>query len=121
MNKLIRLLPLLFLYISFVIQAAEQLPAWYHPDVVKALLEIGLDEEQSPKFKAAVSQYLADLPAMINKVMRGNNQTGIPRQIKSKNRRLVKKMDSTVAEFMTDEQIARYENYRDILLRELNR
>ncbi|HIG43722.1 MAG: hypothetical protein ABGY96_20600 [bacterium] len=96
-------------------QAAD-LPPWAQPDVVMAALEIRMSEDQIPQFREAVSTYISDLTAMVSQVSRGNNATGIERKIRSKNNHLVQKMDERMAEFLSAEQMQKYEIYRDLLL-----
>lgn len=96
-------------------QAADS-PPWAQPDVVMAALEIRMSEDQMPQFRESVSTYISDLTAMVLQVSRGNNATGIERKIKSKNNYLVQKMDKRMAEFLSPEQMQKYEVYRDMLL-----
>ena len=96
-------------------QAADA-PPWAQPDVVMAALEIRMSEDQMPQFRESVSTYISDLTAMVSQVSRANNATGIERKIRSKNNHLVEKMDERMAEFLSAEQMQKYEVYRDMLL-----
>ncbi|MEM7000855.1 MAG: hypothetical protein AAF529_08715 [Pseudomonadota bacterium] len=95
--------------------AAEQTPAFMQPEVLKAAIAIGLNEEQKPKFQAALGDFVNARLQAIGKLMRKRNQTGLPRKIKSKTRSLLKQMDADMAAFLTPEQMPAYENYRDTL------
>ena len=63
-----------------------------------------------------MSTYLSDLTAMVKKAISANNATYIERTIKRKNKKLVRNMDSTMENFLSEEQMPKYEKYRDLLL-----
>ena len=97
--------------------AAEQpRPPWLQPDVVKASVEIGMDEEQATLFRASVGRFLDGRMKALNRLLQGNNVTDIERKLKRKTKTLQKQMDGEMAEFLTDEQYPRYEVYRDTLM-----
>ena len=100
--------------------AAEQpRPPWLQPDVVKASVEIGMDEEQAALFRASVGRFLDGRMKALNRLLRGNNVTDLERKLKRKTRTLTKQMDEEMAEFLTDEQFPKYEVYRDTLMSHL--
>ena len=51
----------------------------------------------------------------VNRLIRKNNQTNLERQIKRKTNGLLKKMDTTMAEFLDETQLPAYTHYRDTL------
>ena len=95
--------------------AAEPKPAFMHPDVIKAAVAMQLSEEQQPLFREAVGTFFDNRMKMIRKLLRGNNVTNAARKIKSRTNSLLKKMDASMAEFLTEEQLPAYEVYRDTL------
>ena len=101
--------------LSGLAQAAERVPAFMQPEVLKAAAGIGLTETQQPLFRTAVGTFVDQRMKAINKLMRKHNQTGLQRKIKSKTNSLLRDMDKSMAEFLEDEQMPAYENYRDKL------
>ena len=95
--------------------AAQPIPAYLQPTVLKAALEINLTEEQQPMFREALTNFFNNRMSAINLLLRRHNQTGVPRKIKSKTNSLLKTMDKDMAAFLTEEQIPAYENYRQTL------
>ena len=91
-------------------------PPWLQPDVVKASIDIGMDDEQGKLFRASVGRFLDGRMKALNRLLNGNNVTNIERKMKSKTNSLRKKMDGEMAEFLTEEQMPKYEIYRDLLL-----
>ncbi len=110
-----RIYPALLLLAVGFVQAAEQVPAFMKPEVLEAAVAIQLTEEQQPLFRSAVGTFVDERMKAINKLMRRNNQTGVPRKIKSRTNSLLKKMDEEMAGFLTEEQMPAYENYREKL------
>ena len=101
--------------LSAVGYAAEEKPAFLQPEVLKAAVAINLTDEQKPLFQSALSDMVDGRVKAMNKLLRGNNVTNMPRKMKSKTNSLLKKMDKAMAKFLTPEQIPAYENYRDTL------
>ncbi len=100
--------------------AEEQaIPPWMHKDVLQAALDIGMNAEQSPQFKVALTRYFDDLNSGINKLIR-RNPTGLERAIKRKSTSVRKRMDKDMAKFLDAEQMSRYYIYRDLLLSRMN-
>ncbi len=93
---------------------AEEVPAWLQPEVLKAALEIGMTDEQQPQFQSALTTYLQDMGKMVQKVI-ATNKGNLNRELKRRNRSLVKAMDERMASFLTPDQIPAYEIYRDKL------
>ena len=98
------------------IYAEQQRPAWAHPDVLKAAIQINMDKAQQDQFRASIAAFLEGYVADVQRLMRGNNQSGLPRKIRSKRRARVSTMDEQMTEVLSEEQFPAYENYRDILL-----
>ncbi len=95
--------------------AQEQVPGYLKPEVLAAAAAMNLTEEQQPQFREAVGTFLDDRMKAINSLMRRNNQTGVDRKIKSRTNSLLKKMDKSMAGFLTEEQMPAYQNYRETL------
>ncbi len=97
------------------LRAAEPQPAFLQPEVLKAALAIELTDEQKPQFQAALTTFVNERIEAMNLLLRRNNQTDLPRKIKSKTNRLLKQMDKDMAEFLSEEQMPAYKNYRNTL------
>jgi ribosomal protein L23 len=97
------------------VSAAEQTPAFLHPDVLKAAVAINLTDAQKPKFQAALTEFMSARIEAVNRLIRKNNQTNLERKIKRKTNGLLKKMDAAMAEFLDDEQLPAYQHYRETL------
>ncbi len=108
----------MLLSLPHAVSAAEQQP-WTHPDVLRAAVAMGLSDEQQPQFRDAVSQFLQNFGADVQRLMRRNNATGLPRKIATKRRKHVKIMDTRVGSFLSEEQFAAYEVYREALLEKM--
>lgn len=113
MNKLIitLLIPIL-LGMSQANYAEEQVPGFMHPEVLQAAAAIKLTDEQITPFREAVGAFVNGRMQAFNLLMRKNNQTNLPRKMKSKTNALLKEMDKTMAGFLTEEQIPAYKKYR---------
>lgn len=98
------------------VHAEQQKPAWAHDDVIEAAIQINMDKAQQDQFRASVAEFLEGYVADVQRLMRGNNQSGLPRKIRSKRRARVSTMDEQMAEVLSEEQLPAYENYRDTLL-----
>ncbi len=95
--------------------AGQATPAFMQPEVLKAALAIQLTEEQEPQFQSSITELFNERMKYFNKLMRGHNVTNMERKMRGKTNRLIKTMDKQMAEFLTDEQMPAYENYRDTL------
>jgi replicative superfamily II helicase len=100
---------------ALAIAADAQTPAFMQPEVLKAALQIGLSEEQQPKFRDGVTAFVNCRIAAFNRIMKGRDQTDIERRLRSKSKSCARDMDKTMEGFMTEEQLPRYENYREVL------
>ena len=87
-------------------------PAYLQPEVLKAGLAIQLTDEQKPLFQQALTNFHNARMEGISLLMRRNNQTNLPRKIKSKTNSLLKKMDKEMAVFLSEEQMPAYKDYR---------
>ncbi len=101
--------------------AAQQqpVPGFMKPEVLAAAQDIGMNDEQLTQFRAAVGSFVDQRMKAFQSLMRRNNQTGIPRKMKSRTNSLLKKMDKEMATFLTEEQMPAYENYRETLKKNL--
>ena len=108
------LLPALLL-MSTLAFAAQPKPAFLQPEVLKAAMAINLTDAQKPQFQEALTEFSQNRMKMIGKLMRKNNMTNIDRKIRSRTNSLLKKMDKSMAGFLSEEQMPAYENYRDTL------
>ena len=75
-----------------------------------------MTDEQQPKFQTAITAYLTDLQKSYKKILRGRDTTDLERKIKRMNKKLTKKMDDSMAEFLSEQQMPKYELYRDALI-----
>ena len=107
---------MLVLVCGLALAAEQPRPPWLQPDVVKASVDIGMDEEQGALFRASVGRFLDGRMKALNRLLQGNNVTDIERKLKRKTKTLKKQMDQEMAEFLTDEQYPKYEVYRDALM-----
>jgi len=105
----------LFFLVSSVSHAAEKKPAWLQPDVLKSAIAIDMTDQQKPKFQDAITVYLTDFQKSFKKILRGRDTTGMKRKVKRMDNSLKKKMDSSMAEFLSEEQMQKYGIYRDKL------
>ncbi len=102
--------------VSTVYAADQPTPAFAQPEVLKAGLQIGLSEEQQPKFKEGVTNFFNCRISAFNKLMKGRDQVDMERKMKSKTKGCVRAMDKEMGSFITEEQQPKYENYRETLL-----
>ena len=98
------------------VHAEEEKPAWLQPEVLKSAVAINMTDEQKPKFQTAITAYLTDLQKSYKKILRGRDTTDLQRKIKRMNKKLTKKMDDSMAEFLSEQQMPKYELYRDALI-----
>ena len=121
MKKIARTLAGVVLASTFLVAtpafAGQATPAFMQPEVLQAAVAMNLTDEQKPKFQGALSNLVNERTKAFNNYLRRNNQTGIARKMRSKTTALVKKMDAEVGEFLTEEQVPAYNNYRDLLVK----
>ena len=98
----------------------EEEPPWTHPEVVESARNIALSAQQGVKFRGAVREFLQGFDSDVRRLLNSNNRSDLPRKIAAKRRARVKDMDEQVAEFLSPEQQAAYEVYRDLLLEKMN-
>jgi hypothetical protein len=99
---------------SFAEEPTAQ-PPWLQPDVLRAAGAIELTDEQLPQFRTAVTDLVNNHTVAINKLLRGNNVSNLKRKLKTATNRQFKKMDKSVAGFLSAEQYPKYEQYRKLL------
>jgi hypothetical protein len=88
-----------------------QLPPWMTPDVFKAAVQINMTDAQKPEFNKAVSDFIGDHFAMMQKEAK-RNAPNLDMRIKSKDKALVHALDDKVHKILTKEQWPAYENYK---------
>lgn len=98
------------------VEAQQQRPPWMQPDVVKAAVDIGMTDEQLAQFRNHVAEFMDGRMKAFNRLMRGNNVTNMDRKMKSRTKRLKRRMDEQMSELLTEEQYPKYEVYRDLLM-----
>ena len=96
--------------------AAQQRPPWMQPDVVRAAVEIGMTDEQLAQFRSHVAEFMDGRMKAFNNLTRRNNVTNIDRKMKSRTKKLRRRMDEQMSELLTEEQYPKYEVYRDLLM-----
>ena len=96
--------------------AAQPRPPWMQPDVVKAAVDIGMTEEQLAQFRSHVTEFMDGRMKALNNLMRRNNVTNMDRKMKSRTKKLKRRMDGQMSELLTEEQYPKYEVYRDLLM-----
>lgn len=93
-------------------------PAWMNQDVLKAAIEIRLDEKQQPEFRRIVGEYITNLGKVVQQEMR-RESVNKDRTIKRKNNGLIKKMDAEVKPLLAEEQLPKYEEYKKVLFQRM--
>ena len=94
----------------------QRTPPWMQPDVVKAAVDIGMTDEQLAHFRSHVAEFMDGRMKAFNNLMRRNNVTNMDRKMKSRTKRLKRRMDEQMSELLTEEQYPKYEVYRDLLM-----
>ena len=90
-------------------------PPWISPDIVKAAIEIRLDDNQQEVFRTAVGDFIDSYFRMIRKESR-RNAVDQPRRIARRTRSLVGGMDKAMKKTLLQEQWPAYERYRTLLV-----
>ena len=67
------------LWVTAGLAAEQARPGFLHPDVLRAALAINLTDEQKPVFQEAITVFAQKRINALGKLMRGNDQSGIPR------------------------------------------
>lgn len=101
------------------VSAQENRPPWATDDVIAAAIQIGMDDNQRLQFRDAVTTFLEEYQKAVNKLLRAHNVSNLERKIDSKRKALVGDMDESMAQFLSEDQIPRYDAYRDLLLSKL--
>ena len=100
-------------------RAQEPKPAWLSDEVVEAAVTIGLTQEQLEPFRATVFTFLEDYGAAVRRLIR-RNEPQLELHIDRKCEALAREMDVGMAKFLSEEQLARYQNYRQALIKALD-
>ena len=107
---------LLTLSLLAALAHGEEETPWTHPEVLRAAFQIGMTPDQQPQFREAVREFLEGLNVDVNRLLNSRDLDDLPRKIASKRRARVRAMDEQMAEFLSEDQQAGYEVYRDLLL-----
>ena len=99
-----------------LVGAAQQRPPCMQPDVGRAAVDIGMTDEQLAQFRSHVAEFMDGRMKAFNNLMRRNNVTNMDRKMKSRTKKLKRRMDEQMSELHTEEQYPRYEIYRDLLM-----
>lgn len=107
---------LILTMVPALMEAQQQRPPWMQPDVVRAAVDIGMTEEQLAQFRSHVAEFMDGRMKAFNNLMRRNNVTNMDRKMKSRTKKLKRRMDEQMSELLTEEQYPKYEVYRDLLM-----
>jgi hypothetical protein len=121
---------LVFLFIGFFIFAtvsaapsekqANAAP-WAHPDVIKAAIAIEMSEEQAALFRTAMGAFIDGIwrdSMNLIKRQKPNLEKALQRVTRKHSKRLDQEMRAV---FTEDQQFARYQVYRDLLLSKIKK
>jgi len=112
---------LLPLFMPLSSQAEANNEPWLQPEVLKAALDIGLTEAQLPQFRDAITHLAQNQISATNKLLRQNNIADLDRKLTTVTNRQFKKMDREMAQFLSAEQLPKYQIYRDALRAHMTR
>ncbi len=104
------------LWASQAVAGQQLTPPWMEPDVLKAAIDIGMNDEQLPQFRASITEFMDGRTKALNRLLRGHNVTNMDRKMKSRTNSLKRAMNKQMSEFLTEEQYSQYETYRDLLM-----
>ena len=95
-----------------------ELPSWMTGDVVKAAVAINMTDNQKHDFNEAVSDFVSDHFAMIQKEAK-REAPDLEQRVHSRDSSLARQMDDRVQKILTTDQWPAYQNYRKVLQKEL--
>ncbi|MDD9961280.1 MAG: hypothetical protein OXU70_04190 [Gammaproteobacteria bacterium] len=108
---------LLFLILVPGLAGSQEPPTpWTDSDVVQTALDIGMNAEQLPQFRAAVTAFLEGRRTAFEEIQQSGQMSGIRRKMRASTADLREQMDADMAELLTEEQYPKYEAYRDLLM-----
>ena len=107
------------LWVTAGLAAEKARPGFLHPDVLRAALTINLTDEQKPVFQQAITVFAQKRINALGKLMRGNDQSGIPRKWRTRTKKYLKEMDKTLKPVLSEEQWPAYLTYRTTLEKNL--
>ncbi len=90
-------------------------PAWLSDEVVAAAMNIGMSEAQLGPFRESVRIFLEDYRDESRRIIR-RADAGIETSVQRARNSLAREMDKRMQEFLTEEQMVRYQDYRAALL-----
>ncbi|NJN51465.1 MAG: hypothetical protein HC809_06485 [Gammaproteobacteria bacterium] len=100
--------------LALAAESSQPVPPWLEPDVVKAAIDIGLDDAQLADFRRIVGDFLTKRMSMIQQEFR-RSPPNLENAIRTKSRRLEKAMDADMKGVLTEPQWPGYEHYKDVL------
>ena len=102
------------------IKTDTHLPPWLRNNALNAALAIDLTDEQKPKFQNALNNFLQNHADALRRVMRRNNLTHMEHHVRKVTNKEANKLDQSVELFLEVGQLERYQEYRDVLVTEIN-
>ena len=93
---------------------------WLQPEVAKAYVDIGLTDEQKPKFQKVLIEYLQKSNRAIQSAI-NNNKGNLEREIRRRFKKQTKRWSKNATEFLTEEQYPKFEFYRDTLVASMSK
>ena len=109
-------LRLLLLLCTLCVSATSQaLEPWSDPEILKAVFDIGLQEDQKPVFAKAVEACVQGYANDVKKLLRANNQTNLKRKILKKGSYRLKALDKTMSKLLTETQAAPFDEFKSLL------
>ncbi len=92
------------LWVTAGLAAEQAKPGFLHRDVLRAALAINLTDEQKPVFQEAITVFAQKRINALGKLMRGNDQSGIPRKWRTRTTTYLKDMDKTLKPVLSEEE-----------------
>ena len=119
LKKLIFLLVGVFIFATVSAVASEKQAhsgPWADPELIKAAIAIDMSEQQAALFRTAMGAFIDGVwKDSMNLIKR--QKPNLKNELKRVNRKHIKKLNQKMrAVFTEDEQFARYQVYRDLLV-----
>lgn len=99
--------------------AASVTPPWLEEDAMRAAMAINMDDTQRSQFAAALRTFMEGYQKSVDKTLMRSNVADPAAVIGRKRSSLAKQMDRSAAEFLTEAQLPRYTDYRNLLMSKL--
>ena len=97
---------------------AVALPPWMTVEIVKAAVDIHMNDAQQHQFNDAVGEFVSAHFAMIQKELK-KEAPDLEQRVRSRDGALVRQMDTRLQPVLTTEQWPAYENYKKALRAQL--